>query len=105
MKILLANKFFYPKGGDAIAFFSTANILKNNGHDVSFFSMHSPQNIDSPYSQYFVSHVNMEGGGFGNNIKTTGKILYSFEAKNKISELIKEHRPDIAHLHNICHQI
>ncbi|MCF6149528.1 MAG: glycosyltransferase family 4 protein [Candidatus Kuenenia sp.] len=105
MKVLLANKFFYPKGGDAIAFFSTADILKRNGHEVSFFSMLSPNNIDSPDSRYFVSHVNMEGGGLGNSIKTAGKILYSFEAKSKISELISKQHPDIAHLHNICHQI
>ncbi|MBM4055125.1 MAG: glycosyltransferase family 4 protein [Planctomycetes bacterium] len=105
MRVLLANKFFYPKGGDAISFFSTAEVLRKNGHEVAFFSMHSPQNIDSPDSRYFVSYVNMDGGGMIDNIKMAGKILYSFEAKNKLSELINTQHPDIAHLHNICHQI
>ena len=106
MKILFANKFFYLRGGADVSFFLTAELLQKKGHSVSFFSMKAPQNIDSPYSRYFVSYMDLNnGGGVFNKLKTAGRILYSFEAKRKISRLIKEERPDIAHLNNICHQI
>lgn len=104
MKVLLANKFFFPKGGDAIAFFGTAGLLKKHGHEPLFFSMQDPRNLPSPFSKYFVSNKDLEGGGAG-RLKAAADILYSFEAKKKIKRLIEDERPDIAHLHNICHQI
>lgn len=48
MKVLLANKYFFPKGGDVLVFFATAELLENHGHEVVFFSMDSPQNRTSP---------------------------------------------------------
>ncbi len=106
MKVLLANKFFYPKGGDAVVFFSTGDLLLKKGHGTVFFAMEHPNNLSSPYSKYFVSNVDLNSnGGFLKQLKTAGRILYSLEAKDKIEKLITEEKPDIAHLHNICHQI
>lgn len=106
MKVLLANKFFYPKGGDAVVCFSTGELLSKRGHQPVFFSMEHPNNLPSPFSKYFVTNVDLNNnGGFLNQFKTAGRILYSFEAKKKIERLITDEKPDIAHLHNICHQI
>lgn len=106
MKVLLVNKFFYLRGGDTRVFFSRAKLLKKNGHDVSFFSMLSRDNPDTPYSDYFVSNIDFNAKlGLLGNLKAAGRALYSYEARNKISRLIRDERPDIAHLHNICHHL
>ncbi|OGS71111.1 MAG: group 1 glycosyl transferase [Flavobacteria bacterium RIFCSPLOWO2_12_FULL_35_11] len=105
MKILLANKYFYLKGGSEYVFFETAELLKKKGHEVVFISMQHPQNVPSEYEKYFVSNVDYEQSGLKNNIVASLKLLYSFEAKINIEELIKKEKPDIAHLHNIHHQI
>lgn len=105
MKILLANKYFYLKGGADCVFLDSAKLLSNKGHKVIFFSMHHPKNLYSAYEKYFVSNVDYEKGGIKNKIDSTIKLLYSFEAKRKAEELIKEEKPDVAHLHNIYHQI
>ncbi|MFB3895737.1 MAG: glycosyltransferase [bacterium] len=106
MKILFANKFFYPKGGAEISLFTTTALLEQQGHTISYFAMQHPQNLPSGYSTYFVSSVDYETGhGLLQQLKTTGRLLYSFEAKQKILHLIKSEKPDIAHLNNIYHQI
>lgn len=106
MKILLVNKYFFPKGGSETSFFNTAKILKDHDHQVSFFSMAHPSNIKTLYSKYFVSNVDFEEpASFKKNIKTSARILYSMEAKKKLEELLRQETPDIVHLHNIHHQI
>jgi len=105
MKILLANKFFYFKGGAEISFFETAKLLEKHNHTVLFFSMHHPNNFETKYKKYFTSNVNYESSNILHNLNSALKIFYSFEAKRKIEELIKEEKPEIAHLNNIYHQI
>ena len=38
MKILLINKFLYPKGGDAITTLKTGQLLIKKGHDLGLFT-------------------------------------------------------------------
>jgi len=106
MNVLLINKFFYLRGGSETVFFDTASLLRHAGHSVSYFSMDHPKNLDSRYSRYFVSHVDFaDMKGFIDRVGSAGRILYSFESQRKLEQLIREERPDIAHLHNIHHQI
>lgn len=106
MKVLLINKFFFFKGGSERTFFETAGLLKNHGHEVQFFSMHHPQNIDSQYSQFFLSAVDFKRSqNLLNKLKSAGRMLYSCQAKKQLENLIRQEKPDIAHLHNIYHQI
>ena len=105
MKVLLANKFFYLKGGSEYVFFESARIFKERGDSVSFFSMKHPKNISTEYSKYFVSNVDYEKGGIKNMLVASLKLLYSIESMKKIDELLRDDKPDIAHLHNIHHQI
>lgn len=105
MKILLANKYFFHKGGAEISFFETAKLLENKGYKVIFFSMRHSQNYSSEYEKYFVSNVDYDKKGFRYEMAISLKLLYSFEAKRKIEELIEREKPDMAHLNNIYHQI
>ena len=105
MKVLFANKYFYTKGGSEYNFFELARLLKDNGHKVIFFSMKHPKNIYSEYNEYFVSNVDYESCRIRDMMKVASRLLYSLEARQKIERLIKDEKPDIAHLHNIHHQI
>lgn len=106
MKILAANKFYYLKGGAERHFFNLNEMLKERGHKIIPFAMQDKRNIPSPYEKYFVSNVNLEKAGFSvNDTKAAGRIIYSFEARRKINNLIDKYKPDIAHVHNIYHQI
>ncbi|OGD37904.1 MAG: hypothetical protein A2V45_05100 [Candidatus Aminicenantes bacterium RBG_19FT_COMBO_58_17] len=106
MKVLLVNKYFFLKGGAEAVFFETARVLKAKGHSLCFFSMHHPQNFPSSHSRYFVSQVDFIGSpSWPHQLKAAGRILYSLEAGRRLSALIRSEKPDLAHLHNIHHQI
>ncbi len=106
MKILLVNKFLYPKGGDAISTITTGKLLAKEGHDVFFWGMDHPQNSDYPYKEYFVPYVDYnKPQGKTAQLKAALNILYSFEAKNRFETLIRKVQPNIVHLNNFAHQI
>lgn len=108
MKILLVNKFYYLFGGPETCLFSMKELLEKKGHNIISFSMKHPRNISSPQKKYFVEHIDLADSHSTNSfkkIRTVFKIIYSFEAKRKIAALINNEKPDIAHLHNIYHQL
>jgi len=105
MKILLVHKYFYHRDGAANSFFQTIELLKKNGHKVSVFSMRHPRNLASEYDEFFVNNVDYNDKGAINSIRYAIKLLYSLHARVKIEELIKQEKPDIAHINNIYHQI
>jgi glycosyltransferase involved in cell wall biosynthesis len=107
MKILLANKFYYPRGGPETVMLQQEKHLKKMGHEVIPFAMQDERNLGSEYSHYFVSKVDyqqMNGSPLG-NARIAMNMIYSSEAKHKLEQLLELTRPEIAHLHNIYHQI
>jgi len=106
MKILLVNKFFYPKGGTEIIMFEQERLLRNKGHQVAYFSMKDKRNQPSEYDKYFVSNVDLNKPIFSwFGIKTIFRMIYSFEAKRNFKMILKNFQPDLIHYHNIYHQI
>lgn len=106
MKVLLVNKFLYPKGGDTTVTLSTGKLLSEKGHKVIFWGMDYPLNPEYPYKDYFVSYIDFNKPmNFLQQFRTILRILYSLEAKKKIEKLIERERPDIVHLNNFAHQI
>lgn len=106
MNILHINKFHYLRGGSEVVYFNTAKILEEHGHKSLFFSMHHPDNIPCQTSNHFMPYVDLvNANGIINQFKSAGRVLYSFEARKRISQLLDNYPVDIAHLHNIHHQI
>lgn len=99
MKILLVNKFHYIKGGSETYYFSLADLLKKHGHEVIFFSMKDEKNMPCEQEKYFVENVDYNAPmGVVQTVKAALKMLYSFEAKKKFEQLVKDEKPDIVHL-------
>ena len=106
MRVLLINKFLYPKGGDAISTLVTGKLLSERGHEVFYWGMDGPESPDIPFKQYFVPHVNYNGGMKGfDKFRAAMKILYSFEAKKRLAALLKIIQPEMVHLNNFAHQL
>ena len=105
MRILQANKFFYPKGGADRYFLDLADALKAAGHEVAVFAMEDERNISSPYAKYFVPKVEFNGGGFRDGLRIPGRMIYSLKAKRRFAREIEDFKPDVIHVHNIYHQL
>ncbi len=100
MKILQINKFHYLKGGSERYYFGLSEELEKQGHEVIFFSMLDLKNKESKYQKYFIKNVDLHKFSFINIIK----FFYNYEAVRNLKKLLKQEKPDIAHLHNIAHQ-
>lgn len=106
ISILFANKFFFLNGGSERVFFQERDFLLRNGTKVVDFSMKDPRNFPSDCANYFVSNINYYSTrGVLNKIKQGVKFVRSAEAVNKLKGLVENEKPDIAHLHNIYHQL
>ncbi|HXK32485.1 MAG TPA: glycosyltransferase [Dehalococcoidia bacterium] len=106
MRILLANKFFYDHGGPESVLFATRDLLAARGHDVIDFAMQHPDNRPSPYAAYFAPYRDLRT--IRPSPATLGAALNfvdSREAARCLRRLVRDHRPDVAHLHSINHQI
>ena len=107
MNVLLVNKFYFPHGGSETYFFQVESLLKKKGHSVFIFSTRDSRNKPCPESRFFVEKIdyNRRDIPLGRRIRFGARLLYSFDAAKKMDALLREVKPDIAHLHNICHQI
>jgi len=99
-RVLLVNKFYYPRGGDCVVTLNTETLLRQHGVDVAVFAMQYPQNLDAQLKALFASRVDFAGGvtakwqalqrtmGWGNIKATINKVLDEFQ-------------PTVVHLHNV----
>ncbi|MEI7498638.1 MAG: glycosyltransferase family 4 protein [Candidatus Falkowbacteria bacterium] len=101
MKILLVNKYYYLKGGTERHLFALETLLKEQGHSVVPFAMAHPHNRPSEYSPYFAAAVDFDRF----SVKSAIKFFYNYNAVKQLKKLIKAERPDVAHIHNIAHQL
>lgn len=105
MKILNINKFYYRKGGSEAYYFALADLLRENNHEVIPFSMKDNKNYETKYSKYFIENISYENMGIKEKAINGAKLIYSFEAKKKVKNIVNDNTPDIAHLHIFQHQL
>jgi len=105
MKILMCSNFFYRRGGDCAHMFSVADLLEEHGHEAVFFSMNHPKNMPCSEQKYFIDHIDYEELNQNRSISSVFRVLkssiYSRQARRNIGQLIRDLKPDVAHLHSI----
>ena len=105
-RVLLINKFFRPGAGAETSFLQTRRLLQDRGHDVIDFAMRDDANLPSPYAAFFAPSRSYAADT--PLVKRAGDALssvYSTAARRALARLLDAHRPDVAHLHNIYHQL
>jgi glycosyltransferase involved in cell wall biosynthesis len=105
MKVLLANKFLFNRGGAETVLFQERSFLMDSGTEVIDFAMQHERNVQSPYSSHFVSRQDYRSGSHLAKIRSALALIHSREAVSKLASLIDETRPDLMHCHNIYHQL
>jgi glycosyltransferase involved in cell wall biosynthesis len=107
MKILICNKFYFEFGGTDVYLLQLEKMLREKGHEVAFFSTDHPSNKQSQYQKFFVKYVDFKAPRLSliSRLRHVKRIIYYGQAKKKIRSLVKEFRPDVAHVRNIYHHI
>lgn len=104
MKILMVNKFLYPRGGSESYMLYLGEHLRKMGHEIEYFGMYDDKNTVGNTLGLYTQNMDFHSNGFSRFLYPF-KIIYSFEAKKKIMKVIDDFKPDIVHMNNINFQL
>jgi len=106
VRVLFVNKFLFPKGGSETHLLGLADALRMRGHEINFFGMEHAANVTPtertttvPSTDYNVVQ------GWRERLRAIGGMLFSDEAHRRMREHVARELPDVAHMHNIYHQL
>ena len=105
MRILFCNKYNFAFSGTEQYLFEVMARLRECGHETALFSMVDPRGAVTPYDRHFVSHMDFKSGGVLRRASRVFRAAYSLEARRKLRGLIRDFRPDVAHVRNIYHHL
>jgi len=99
-RVLLVNKFYYPRGGDCVVVLNTEALLRDNGVEAEVFAMKYPQNLMARYQEMFPDEVTF-GGGVGNLLNGLKRTMGMGDVQQRFEAVLDEFKPEVVHLHNI----
>ncbi len=108
MRVLIASKFFYPRGGLERVMFDEIAALESAGHDILHFSAQHPQNLPSPYERYFAPYLEIgAGSGLGatERVQAVARMYRNRVAAARFGALLDDTRPELVHVHGIHRQL
>ncbi len=100
MKVLLVNKFLYPKGGAETYVFKLGEALTAHGHQVEYFGLENEKNIVGNTIGAYVSDMDFNKGVW-KNLAAPFRMIYSREARKKIKKVLYDFQPDVVNMNNI----
>jgi glycosyltransferase involved in cell wall biosynthesis len=107
MKIIIVNYRYFVSGGPERYLFNISSMLEGKGHTIIPFSVKSKHNKPSAFEKYFLDPIGdgsevyfneYKKTSFKTVIKSFSRMFYSFEAKRKLSQLIKAEKPDLIYV-------
>lgn len=101
MKVLLINKFLYPRGGDCIHTLNLCRLLRDAGHEVRCYAMEYPENLPTEDSSFFAEEIRFSATNLSEKTKAAKRILWGTGIKQGFKRLLDEFHPDIVHLNNV----
>ena len=118
MKILMVNKFLYPRGGAETYMLRIGEELTRRGHQVEYFGMYDEKNTVGNAEGLTTVNMDFHASGaekllYPFRIIYSGaekllypfRIIYSGEARRKMRQVIDRFHPDIIHFNNINFQL
>lgn len=101
MRILLINKFLRPVGGTETVMFHEWSLIEKAGHTIIPFGLAHPDNISSPYAPFWP-----DAPDYGQpSPRAALALVWNTAASRYLARLLRSVRPDVAHLHNVYHQL
>lgn len=108
MKILMVNKYLYPRAGAETYMITVAEQLLAQGHEVSFFGMHHPDNTTIGPTATIPFLEFGRGQSFTSRVGQLTKALShaaAGDARRALEGYVEHWEPDLIHAHNIYNQL
>ena len=84
MKILMVNKFLFPKGGAETYMLQLGETLAAQGHRVEYFGMDDPKRTVGNSWDLYTAPMDFHRNNLLEKASYLSKIIYSREAKQKL---------------------
>lgn len=106
MRILYCNKYNFAFSGTETYLFSAMKMMQERGHETALFSMADPRGDPTPFDRYLVKHQDFKAPHrISSRVRLAMHAIYSVEARTKLRAMIRDFKPDIAHVRNIYHHL
>ena len=108
MRILVASKFLYPRGGLERVLFDESDALAQAGHEVLHFATKHPMNLASPWERYFAPYLEIGSGadlGAVDKLRAVARMYRNGAAGTLFGSMLDDTRPDLVHVHGIHRQL
>jgi glycosyltransferase involved in cell wall biosynthesis len=108
MRILIASKFLYPRGGLERVLFDESDALEAAGHEVLHFATRHPQNRPSPWEKYFAPYLEIGSGtelSTSDKVRAVARMFRNNAAATLFGAMLDDTRPDLVHVHGIHRQL
>jgi glycosyltransferase involved in cell wall biosynthesis len=106
MRVLYCSKYNFRFSGTEVYLFELMHLMRGNGNEVALFSMADDRGEPTPYDKYFVPHMEFKGRlSWRQKTRAAAHAIYSTEARRRIRAMIREFRPDVAHIRGIYHHL
>ncbi len=86
MKVFTAHNFYQQQGGEDVVFASETRLLRRYGNEVIEYSRHNKEIADYGIHQYTA---------------LPARVFWNWDSYFQIRRILRIHRPDVAHFHNI----
>jgi glycosyltransferase involved in cell wall biosynthesis len=101
MKILVANNYFYLRGGAERVMFNDIEAMMALGLEVLPFSAADPANVPTPYSRYFAPGADIRATSPLRRIGAAVDAIHCRRTADAFDRMLDETEPDVVHCHNI----
>jgi glycosyltransferase involved in cell wall biosynthesis len=101
MKVILANNYFYMRGGAERVMFNDLEALRAHGVEVIPFSAADPANLPSDRAGDFAEGVDVHAVSAKGRLRAAREAIHCARTAKAFARLLDKERPDIVHFHNI----
>lgn len=106
LRVLQVNKFLYAKGGCEQHMLTLAAALERRGHALQYFGTDDTRNSTPPNATVVVPATDYDAtASLGKRLAQFGRMVHSRTARRKLADFLRRSPVQIAHLHNIYHQL
>jgi glycosyltransferase involved in cell wall biosynthesis len=104
--LLAINNYYYRRGGAEVVYLEQNRMFEALGWQVIPFAMKHLNNLDTPWSSYFVEQIEFgEPYSWRERLVRVPKVIYSLEARRQLARLLDRVRVNVCHAHNVYHHI
>jgi glycosyltransferase involved in cell wall biosynthesis len=101
MKILVANNYYYLRGGAERVMFNDIQAMSAHGIEIVPFSAADPENVPTPYSSYFVPGADIRAASPLRRMEAAADAIHCRRTAEAFDRILAETQPDLIHCHNI----